>query len=78
MSPQRSGALSENPSSPTGTPRRQWAPRTWRGHDREWSRLFQELTHGLNTGRVAWGEGHPSCRGETDVEALFASLVGGK
>jgi len=43
----------------------------------EWSRLFQELTHGINTGRVTWEDGHPSWRGETDVEAVLASLVGG-
>jgi len=43
----------------------------------ELSRLFQELTHGLNMGRVAWEEGHPMRRGETDVEAVLASLVSG-
>jgi uncharacterized protein YbjT (DUF2867 family) len=48
------------------------------GMSAEWSRLFQELTHGVNTGRVAWEDGHPSWRGETDVEAVLASLVGGK
>ena len=37
----------------------------------------QELTHGLNTGRVAWEEGHSMWRGETDVEAVLASLIGG-
>jgi uncharacterized protein YbjT (DUF2867 family) len=42
----------------------------------EWSRLFQELTHGLNTGRVAWEAGHSIGRGETDIEAVFASLLG--
>jgi uncharacterized protein YbjT (DUF2867 family) len=41
----------------------------------EWSRLFQELTHGINTGRVAWEDGHPVWRGETDVEAVLASLM---
>jgi uncharacterized protein YbjT (DUF2867 family) len=30
------------------------------GMNAEWSRLFQELTHGINTGRVAWEDGHPS------------------
>jgi uncharacterized protein YbjT (DUF2867 family) len=44
----------------------------------EWSRLFQELTHGVNTGRVVWEKGHPVWRGETEVEAVLASLVGGK
>jgi uncharacterized protein YbjT (DUF2867 family) len=46
------------------------------GMNDEWSRLFQELTHGLNTGRVAWDAGHPILRGETGVEAVFASLLG--
>jgi hypothetical protein len=48
------------------------------GMTTDWSRLFQELTHGVNTGRVAWEDGHPLWRGETDVEAVLASLVGGK
>ena len=48
------------------------------GMNPEWSRLFQELTHGVNTGRVAWEDGYPSWRGETDVEAVLASFVGGK
>jgi uncharacterized protein YbjT (DUF2867 family) len=48
------------------------------GMNAEWGRLFQELTHGVNTGRVAWEGGHPLWRGETDVEAVLASLVGGK
>jgi uncharacterized protein YbjT (DUF2867 family) len=48
------------------------------GMNPEWSRLFQELTHGINTGRVALEDGHPSWLGETDVEAVLASLVGGK
>jgi hypothetical protein len=36
------------------------------------------LTHGVNTGKVAWEDGHPPWRGETDVEAALASLVGRK
>jgi uncharacterized protein YbjT (DUF2867 family) len=43
----------------------------------EWSRLFQQLTVGINTGRVAWDEGSPLSRGETDVEAVLASLLSG-
>lgn len=46
------------------------------GMNDEWARLFQELTHGINTGRVAWQAGHPLSRGETDIEAVFASLLG--
>jgi hypothetical protein len=41
----------------------------------ELSRLFQELTHGLNTDRVVWEEGHPVWRGETDVEAVLGSFL---
>jgi NAD(P)H dehydrogenase (quinone) len=47
------------------------------GMNAEWARLFEELTHGVNTGRVAWEGGHPLWRGETDVEAVLATLVGG-
>jgi uncharacterized protein YbjT (DUF2867 family) len=47
------------------------------GMTAEWSRLFQELTHGINTGRVAWEAGHPIWRGETDVETVLGSLVAG-
>jgi uncharacterized protein YbjT (DUF2867 family) len=48
------------------------------GMNSEWARLFQELTHGVNTGRVAWEGGHPLWRGETGVDAVLASLVGDK
>jgi uncharacterized protein YbjT (DUF2867 family) len=48
------------------------------GMNAEWARLFQELTHGVNTGRVAWEGGHPLWRGETDLEAVLVSLVRGK
>jgi uncharacterized protein YbjT (DUF2867 family) len=47
------------------------------GMNPEWSRLFQELTHGINAGRVAWEAGHPSWRGETDAETVLAALVSG-
>jgi len=46
------------------------------GMNAEWARLFQELTHGLNSGVVVWEGGHPLWRGETDVEAVLASFVG--
>src|SRR5580700_4965749 len=45
------------------------------GMNPELSRLFQELTHGLNTDRVVWEEGHPVWRGETDVEAVLGSFL---
>ena len=41
------------------------------------SRLFQELTHAHNMGRIVWEDGHPMWRGETDIEAILGSLVGG-
>jgi uncharacterized protein YbjT (DUF2867 family) len=47
------------------------------GMNSEWARLFQELTHGVNTGRVTWEGGHPLWRGEADVESILVSLVGG-
>jgi uncharacterized protein YbjT (DUF2867 family) len=43
----------------------------------EMSRLFQELTHGLNVGRVTWEEGHPMLRGETELDAVLTPLIGG-
>jgi uncharacterized protein YbjT (DUF2867 family) len=46
------------------------------GMNDEWSRLFQELTHGLNTGRVAWEAEHSIQRGETHIETVFASHLG--
>lgn len=36
------------------------------GMSPELSRLFQELIHGMNSGRVAWENGYPVRRGETD------------
>ena len=47
------------------------------GMSPELSRLFQELTHGINSGRVAWEDGHPMWRGETEVAPVLASLVAG-
>jgi len=46
------------------------------GMNAEWARLFQELTHGLNTGIVVWEGGHPRWRGETDVETVLSTLIG--
>jgi NAD(P)H dehydrogenase (quinone) len=51
---------------------------TGAGMNAEWAGLFQELTHGLNAGIVVWEGGHPLWRGETDVEAVLASFVGGQ
>jgi hypothetical protein len=44
------------------------------GMNPEWSRLFQELTQGVNNGRVAWEAAHPIWRGETDIETVLASV----
>ena len=46
------------------------------GTNAEWTRLFKELTHGLNTGIVVWEGGHPLWRGEKDIQTdpLGASL----
>src|SRR6266851_643780 len=43
------------------------------GMNAEWARLFQELTHGLNTGIVVWEGGHPLWRGDTDVQSVGLS-----
>jgi len=45
------------------------------GMNSEWARLFQALTHGINTGRVDWEDKQPLWRGETDIETVLASLV---
>ena len=47
------------------------------GMSPELSRLFQELIHGMNSGRVAWENGHALWRGETGVEAALAPFVTG-
>ena len=46
------------------------------GMNAEWSRLFQELTHGLNANIVVWEGGHPFWRGETDLHTVLSSLLG--
>ena len=46
------------------------------GMNAERARLFQELTHGLNAGIVAWEGGHPLWRGETDVQTVLSTLIG--
>jgi hypothetical protein len=40
------------------------------------STLLAQGKSGLNTGRVAWEAGHSIWRGETDIEAVFAPLLG--
>jgi uncharacterized protein YbjT (DUF2867 family) len=46
------------------------------GMNSEWARLFQELTHGINVGRVAFEGGHPLWRGETEVGVVLGKLLG--
>ena len=46
------------------------------GMNAEWARLFQELTHGLNTNIVVWEGGHPLWRGETDLQTVLSTLLG--
>src|SRR2546427_7529363 len=43
------------------------------GMNAEWTRLFKELTHGLNTGVVVWEGGHPRWRGETDIQTVLSA-----
>ena len=47
-----------------------------RGMNAEWTRLFKELTRGLNTGIVVWEGGHPLWRGETYIQADLSGLIG--
>jgi uncharacterized protein YbjT (DUF2867 family) len=47
------------------------------GMSPELSRLLHELIHGMNSGRVAWENGHPLWRGETGIEAALAPFVAG-
>jgi len=46
------------------------------GMNAEWGRLFQELTHGVNTGHVVWQGRLPLWRGDTEVQTVLATLVG--
>jgi uncharacterized protein YbjT (DUF2867 family) len=48
---------------------------TGAGLNGEWARLYQEMTHGINTGHVAWEKGQPSVRGTTDVEVVLRTLT---
>jgi uncharacterized protein YbjT (DUF2867 family) len=44
-----------------------------------WAGLFQQLTHGVNTGHVAWeGGGARALRGVVPIEDVLAKLVGNK
>jgi uncharacterized protein YbjT (DUF2867 family) len=46
------------------------------GLNAHWAQLFQELTHGVNTGLVAWEGGKArAVRGSTDPEATLRALA---
>jgi uncharacterized protein YbjT (DUF2867 family) len=49
---------------------------TGAGLNGEWARLFQELTHGVNTGHVDWEKGQARLRGTTELETVLRRLVG--
>src|SRR6185503_4472384 len=47
------------------------------GMSPELSHLFHELIHGMNSGRIAWENGHALWRGETGLEAALVPFVAG-
>jgi uncharacterized protein YbjT (DUF2867 family) len=49
---------------------------TGAGLNDEWARLFQEMTHGVNTGHVDWEPGQARVRGTTEIDAVLRQLVG--
>jgi uncharacterized protein YbjT (DUF2867 family) len=51
---------------------------TGAGLNSEWARLYQEMTHGANTGHVDWEKGQARVRGVTDVEVVLRALTGTK
>jgi len=49
---------------------------TGAGFNVHWAGLFQEMTHGLNTGHVAWeGGAARSVRGVTEIDTVLKGLV---
>jgi uncharacterized protein YbjT (DUF2867 family) len=49
---------------------------TGAGLNAEWARLYQEMTHGVNSGHIAWENGQARVRGTTDIEVVLRNLVG--
>jgi uncharacterized protein YbjT (DUF2867 family) len=45
------------------------------GLNAEWARLYQEMTHGVNTGRVTWEEGRTPMKGRTEIDGVLKSLT---
>jgi uncharacterized protein YbjT (DUF2867 family) len=50
---------------------------TGAGLNAEWARLYQEMTHGVNTGHVSWEDGRTRVRGGTELEVVLRQLVAG-
>lgn len=51
---------------------------TGAGMNEHWAKLFQEMTHGINTGHVApEGGAARALRGKTEIDAVLAALVKG-
>jgi uncharacterized protein YbjT (DUF2867 family) len=48
---------------------------TGAGMNAEWAGLFQEMTHGMNTGKIGWQAGHTRIGGRVGVEKVLAGLV---
>jgi uncharacterized protein YbjT (DUF2867 family) len=48
---------------------------TGAGLNAEWARLYQEMTHGVNTGHVDWEKGQARVRGTTELEVVLRSLT---
>ena len=48
---------------------------TGAGLNGEWARLFQEMTHGVNTGHVDWEKGPANIKGNTEPEAVLRKLL---
>jgi uncharacterized protein YbjT (DUF2867 family) len=48
------------------------------GMNRHWAELYQEMTHALNTGHLAWEGGRArAVRGTTEIDAVLSKLVKG-
>ena len=48
---------------------------TGAGLNNEWARLYQEMTHGVNTGHVDWEKDRARARGTTEIDAVLGRLV---
>lgn len=48
---------------------------TGAGLNAEWAHLYQELTHGVNVGHVAWEAGRTRVMGRTEIDVVLKSLT---